>query len=390
MSDRSDNSAASARLVFAAMTSVRRLWSIGWWMVAIATIVLLAFGLKLLGAGLQELVGDRVPVLFAFATNPALGFLIGVLATALVQSSSAVTSIVVGLVASGMPVTTAIPIVMGSNVGTTITNTLLSLGQVGDRDRFERAFAAATVHDCFNLLCVALFLPLEIATHFLTRLSGIVADRIQAWGVTFDSPVGLKTLIAPLVRATTALTADLSPGLHGAVWLGLGLAIVLVAIATLAKTLTFAIERFGGGLFDAIGDRPWLAMATGTGITTIVQSSSTTTSLMVPLAASGAWRLEAIYPFTLGANLGTCVTAFLAATAIAGSAQLAALQIASAHLLHNAIGILAIYGLPVLRPVPLAGARWLARATRQPWVVAGYLLGVFFLIPGLAIVASLW
>ncbi|MGD1900816.1 MAG: Na/Pi symporter [Geitlerinemataceae cyanobacterium] len=360
-----------------------------WWVAAIVTIVLLAFGLKLLGTGLKELVGDRVSVLFAFATNPALGLLIGVLATALVQSSSAVTSLVVGLVATGMPVTTAIPIVMGANIGTTITNTLLSLGQAGDRDRFERAFAAATVHDFFNIFCVALFLPLEISTGFLTRLSGSFANLIRDWGLTFESPVGLKTLISPLVKATTALTAGLSPVLHGAVWLGLGLAIVLLAIAMLAKTLTFAIERFGNGLFGAIGDRPLLAMATGAGITTIVQSSSTTTSLMVPLAASGAWRLEAIYPFTLGANLGTCVTAFLAATAIAGNASLVALQIAIAHLLHNAIGVAVVYGLPVLRRVPLTGARWLARSARSPWAVAGYVLGVFFGLPGLAIVVSL-
>jgi sodium-dependent phosphate cotransporter len=361
-----------------------------WWVGTLAAIVTLSFGLKLLGNGLSELVGDRVEQLFGFATNPALGLLVGVITTALVQSSSAVTSIVVGLVATGMPVTTAIPIIMGANIGTTITNTLLSLGQIGDRDRFERSFAAATIHDCFNLLCVALFLPLEISTHFLTRLSAVFADRVQDWGLVFENQVGLKLLIAPFVNATIALTHNLPPILHGSVWLGLGILTVLISIAALAKTLTLAIEQVGQmRLFGAIGAHPLMAMLTGTGITVIVQSSSTTTSLMIPLAASRAWELETIYPFTLGANIGTCTTAFLAATAVTGSTSLAALQIALAHLLHNTLGILTIYGIPQLRSLPLRGARWLARSTDNPWAIAGYILGIFFLIPGLAIAASL-
>ncbi|NJN62699.1 MAG: Na/Pi symporter [Coleofasciculaceae cyanobacterium RL_1_1] len=361
-----------------------------WWVGTLAAIVVLSFGLTLLSVGLSELVGDRVEQLFQFATNPALGLLVGVITTALVQSSSAVTSIVVGLVATGMPVTTAIPIIMGANIGTTITNTLLSLGQIGDRDRFERSFAAATVHDCFNLIGVAIFLPLEISTHFLTRLSGLFADRVQDWGLVFDHSIGLKLLTAPLVKTTVILTQHLPPILHGSVWLGLGIITVLLSIAALAQTLTLAIQQVGQGrLFSAIGAHPLLAMLTGTGITVIVQSSSTTTSLMIPLAASRAWELETIYPFTLGANIGTCATAFLAATAVTGSTSIAALQIALAHLLHNTLGILTIYGIPALRSLPLRGARWLARSANNPWAIASYILGIFFLIPGLAIAASL-
>jgi len=361
-----------------------------WWVGTLAAIFVLSFGLSLLGSGLSELVGDRVEQLFSFATNPALGLLVGVITTALVQSSSAVSSIIVGLVANGMPITTAIPIIMGANIGTTITNTLLSLGQLGDRDRFERSFAAATVHDCFNLLCVAIFLPLEVSTHFLTRLSGMFAEFVQGWGLVIEPQMGLQWLITPLVQTTLFLTQALSPTLHGAVWLGLGIITVLLSIAALAKTLTLAIERVGSGrLFGAIGSHPLIAMLTGAGVTVIVQSSSTTTSLMIPLAASRAWELETIYPFTLGANIGTCATAFLAATAVTGSASLAALQIALAHLLHNTLGILMIYGIPLLRSIPLRGARWLARSAANPWAIAAYIPGVFFLIPSLAIAASL-
>ncbi|MEI5617209.1 thymidylate synthase, partial [Streptomyces brasiliscabiei] len=90
---------------------------------------------------------------------------------ALIQSSSTVTSIIVGLVAGGLPVELAIPMIMGANIGTTVTNTLVSLGHVRYKDEFKRAFASATIHDFFNLLAVAIFLPLEMAFGILEKIS---------------------------------------------------------------------------------------------------------------------------------------------------------------------------------------------------------------------------
>ena len=68
----------------------------------------------------------------------------------LVQSSSTSTSIIVALVSAGVEVKHAVPMIFGSNVGTSVTNTIVSMTQVGDREAFRRAFAAATVHDMFN------------------------------------------------------------------------------------------------------------------------------------------------------------------------------------------------------------------------------------------------
>ncbi|CAB3988680.1 sodium-dependent phosphate transport 2B-like [Paramuricea clavata] len=94
--------------------------------------------------------------------------MIGLLATVLFQSSSTTTSIVVAMVSSGiLDVGQAIPIIMGANIGTSVTNTIVSMGHVKQRDEFRRAFAGATVHDLFNWLTVLVLLPTEVITkHF--------------------------------------------------------------------------------------------------------------------------------------------------------------------------------------------------------------------------------
>jgi sodium-dependent phosphate cotransporter len=94
--------------------------------------------------------------LFGGVANPFAGLALGVLFTVLVQSSSTTTSTIVAVVGSGaLSVEHAVPMILGANVGTTITNTLVSIGHVRQRRDFYRAFAAATVHDFFNLMMVA-------------------------------------------------------------------------------------------------------------------------------------------------------------------------------------------------------------------------------------------
>jgi sodium-dependent phosphate cotransporter len=91
--------------------------------------------------------------------------MVGIMTTVLVQSSSTSTSIIVSMVsAQFLDVQTAIPIIMGANIGTSITNTIVSLTQVGDRNQFRRAFAGATVHDMFNWLTVISLLIVEVTT----------------------------------------------------------------------------------------------------------------------------------------------------------------------------------------------------------------------------------
>jgi solute carrier family 34 (sodium-dependent phosphate cotransporter) len=97
-------------------------------------------------------------------SNPIVGVMIGILVTVLVQSSSTSTSIIVALVSAGVEVRHAVPMIFGSNIGTSVTNTIVSMTQAGDKEAFRRAFAAATVHDMFNWLTVAVMVVLEIST----------------------------------------------------------------------------------------------------------------------------------------------------------------------------------------------------------------------------------
>ena len=134
------------------------------WAAVLLLVYLLIVAVSLIGGGFKQATGQRAEELFQFATNPFMGLIIGTVSTALIQSSSTVSSIIVGLVAGGLPVSTAVPMIMGANIGTTITNTIVSLGHMADDDEFERAFAAATIHDFFNLWSVVIFLPLESFT----------------------------------------------------------------------------------------------------------------------------------------------------------------------------------------------------------------------------------
>ncbi|CAH1786069.1 unnamed protein product [Owenia fusiformis] len=119
----------------------------------------------------------------AVLSNPVAGLMIGILATVLVQSSSTSTSITVAMVSSGiLDVRTAIPIIMGSNIGTSVTNTLVAMAQSGDRNEFRRAFGGATIHDMFNWLSVIILLPLELATRYLERLTGLVIKSMNLQG----------------------------------------------------------------------------------------------------------------------------------------------------------------------------------------------------------------
>ncbi|KAF7206322.1 sodium-dependent phosphate transport protein 2A-like [Nothobranchius furzeri] len=136
----------------------------------------------------------------AILSNPVAGLVVGILVTVLVQSSSTSTSIVVSLVsASLLDVRSAIPIIMGSNIGTSVTNTIVALMQAGEREEFERAFAGATVHDCFNWLSVMALLPLEAVSGLLRHLSQVAVNTLQLRNGE-NAPELLKVLTEPLTK----------------------------------------------------------------------------------------------------------------------------------------------------------------------------------------------
>nr|WP_325252844.1 Na/Pi symporter [Amylibacter sp.] len=358
------------------------------WVAVAALVYLLICAVGMIGGGFKAAAGGQAKELFAFATNPYAGLVVGTVATALIQSSSTVTSIIVGLVAGGLPVEVAVPMVMGANIGTSITNTIVSLGHVRAKDEFRRAFAAATVHDFFNLMSVVIFLPLEMAFGLLQKTGSALAGLFVGSGEASMSGLNfVKAATAPVVDASKHLFIGNFGDVTGGVILILfGIALIFLAIAYVGKLLKqLMVGRAKQIMHTAIGRGPVSGIASGTLVTVLVQSSSTTTSLMVPLAGSGSFGLRQIYPFTLGANIGTCITALLAATAVSGNAN-AALQIAFIHLAYNVLGVLVIFGLPFLRFLPVRAAEWLgATAAENKLAALAYILGVFFIIPGLAL-----
>jgi len=356
------------------------------WLMVIGLVYLLLVAVAMIGTGFKAAAGGPAKELFAFASNPLTGVIIGTVATALIQSSSTVTSIIVGLVAGGLPVSVAIPMVMGANMGTTITNTIVSLGHVRQGEEFRRAFSAATVHDFFNLFSIVIFLPLEIMFGFLQRtgefLSGLMmgGDSMSVKGFNF---------IKPLVKPPVDGLKDLFHGVGandvvmGIAFIVIGIALIFVVITFIGKLLkVLMVGRAKEILHTAVGRGPLSGIFSGTAITVLVQSSSTTTSLIVPLAGSGVFTLRQIYPFTLGANIGTCITALLAATAVSGANAIFALQVALVHLSYNVIGVIVIFGLPFLRGIPIMAAERLADlAMKNKLYVAGYVGLVFFIVP---------
>lgn len=337
---------------------------------------LMGLAFKLFGKGFAEMLIERT-------ANPFVGLLVGILATSLVQSSSTTTSMTVGLVAAGaLTIDGAIPIIMGANIGTSVTNTLVSMAQISRREEFRRAFAGATIHDFFNLLTVLVLFPLELYFHILRRAASALERVLEgSGGIELFDP--LKAVVRPVAEWLSGSLLGSSGGLT----LAAGLLLLFFALKLLVDLLKSLASSRAERLLDRTLFRSALsAIGAGTLITVMVQSSSITTSVIVPLVGAGVVTLEQLFPFTIGANLGTTVTALLAALA---TGHPAAVSVALAHLLFNLMGSLLIYPLPPIRAIPLALARGLGNlaARNRPAAVA-YVIAVFYGLPVLLLFLS--
>ncbi len=311
--------------------------------------------------------------------NPFTGLFIGILATSLVQSSSTSTSIIVGMVAGGaLSVEGAVFMIMGANVGTSITSLLVSLGHIHRPQELRRAFSAASVHCFFNLTCVAILFPIEMATGFLGRTAKVCADAFAGMGgMRLSNP--LKAVTEPSIEAIAWLVQG-----HPIIMLVVTIALtygMLIAIVKLLRSLVLKkLEYF----FDTLLFKTWQrAMLFGLLLTFAVQTSSVPTALVVPLAGAGVLRLIQVYPFCLGANMGTTMTAMLAALATGHPAAVVA---AFAHLLFNIIGIVMIWTIPAIRVIPLRVAEKMGDlAFRNRLVPVVALALIYFIIPALVL-----
>jgi sodium-dependent phosphate cotransporter len=329
------------------------------------SIELMSTAFKMAGSGFAEQLINTV-------SDPVAGLLLGFVATGIIQSSSTTTTIVVGLVASGaLSIELAVPIIMGANIGTTTTNTLVSMGHVTRPAEFERAFAASTVHDFFNVLAAVTILPIEIVFHPVQRMAEFLQGLFEgAGGMNLASP--LKAVIHPV----TDFVAGVVP--YTVALAVLGLAGLFLALQQMMKVMRGAILSRLESLFNRVLFRNDAAsFALGMVTTASVQSSSATTSLIVPLAGTGVLNLRQIFPYTLGANIGTTITAILASLSTGSPA---AVTVALAHLSFNILGIAIYYPLKAI-PIWLAtnAGRIAARSKKSSAAVVFIYIALIFL-----------
>jgi len=361
------------------------------WLARVCLFVLMIYvflaAIELFGDSVELLGKDAAAGLFSGLENPFAGLAVGILATVFVQSSSVTTSTVVVLVGTGeLELAYAVPMVMGANVGTSITNTVVSLGHVAQNSAFRRAFAGATVHDIFNLLTVSILFPLELATGLLRKLATwlVAVFPLDGTGEGFKSPV--KTAVEWLAHGIqSCLRAGL--GIQGrllaSVLLILALALIVVSLIAITKNMRLLMaDQIEQWLNRVLRRSGMLGMVIGAMITALVQSSSITTSLLIPMFGAGVLALEAGFPIMVGANIGTTVTALLASS-VTGPVGL---TIAVVHLLFNLLGTLIFFPVKAMRRIPIFLARQLAELTvrNRIWVLV-YIFGVFIIAPVLGI-----
>lgn len=343
--------------------------------IILLTIITYVFlvGIKLMGSSFKLFGSGFAETLVNYTAVPIVALFIGILATSLVQSSSVTTSIIVGLVGAGtLPISGAIPMIMGANIGTSVTNTIVSLGHVTNRDEFVRAFQVATVHDFFNFIVVIIMFPLELYFGVLEKSATWIAQFIigSNLSIQFDNP--LNMVVKP---ASNALKGILQENI--VVMLIISLILIFMALRLFVKVITpLAQTEFKHLLRERIFRTPGRSFVCGLFLTIMVQSSSVSTSLIIPIAGVGILGIERIFPYILGANVGTTFTSLLASS-VTGSPQ--AVIVALAHLLFNTFGSIIIYP---IRKIPIAMSRKLARKIMyKRFLSVAYIIAMFYILP---------
>ncbi|MCK5159970.1 MAG: Na/Pi symporter [Candidatus Aureabacteria bacterium] len=346
----------------------------------LVSIKMMGLSFKLFGRGFAE-------SLINSTTNRFVGLFIGILATSIIQSSSTVTSIVVGMVGGGMlTITNAIPIIMGANIGTSVTNTLVSMGHINRKDEFKRAFHGAILHDHFNFLSVMVLFPLELAfgplqwiaaksSKYVMRIDWISHEGAFAYCIGLPSKMLKGFLISDVgLSKTTA----------GALILSLSLIILIFGLTMIVRVMkSMMLERIESFFDKYIFKYAVLSLFLGLLLTALVQSSSVTTSLVVPLMGAGILNPNQVFPYMIGANIGTTVTAMLAAVATCSQA---AIIVALVHFFFNLFGAVIWYP---FKKVPLKLSNWICNfvLVKRRYAI-GYIVFMFFILPALLIFFS--
>ena len=258
------------------------------------------YGMQIMAQGLENAAGNKMKSLLEVLTkNKLMGVLLGAAITAVIQSSSATTVMVVGFVNAGiMNLTQAMGVIMGANVGTTVTGWLVSSVEWAK-------FLSPT-----TLAPIAVMLGVIIMLTGKRRSSKEIASIVVGFGLLFIGITSMSSAVAPLQES----------------------------------------EGFRS-IFVTLGNNPLLGILAGALVTAIIQSSSASVGILQSLAAAGLVPFSAAIYIIMGQNIGTCITAILSSLGAKKNAKTAALM----HLLFNIIGtiifsVIAIVYFEVLHP----------------------------------------
>ena len=351
-----------------------------------AILYLFLVSIGMIGSAFKGMGKEFAVQLIQSNAGPLIGLFIGILATSIIQSSSTTTSLVVGMVAAGtfgddfrIAVAAAVPYIMGANIGTSVTNLIVSLGYIVNKNEFRRAFSASIVHDFFNVMSVLILFPMEMAFGLISKSASWLAELlVGSESFSFNSPI--KLITDPAVAWVKELFKQQEIINYNWLLLIVAFLLLFLSLRYLSKLIRSLVIHKLEAFFDShIFKTAGRAMLFGVFITILVQSSSITTSLVVPLAGAGILRLEQIFPYTLGANIGTTITALLASLV---SGTIAPLAVAFSHMIFNIFGIAIIWPIERVRNIPIITAKWFTEIAIQNKIYPIiYILVVFFIVP---------
>jgi sodium-dependent phosphate cotransporter len=321
--------------------------------------------------------------LIKIADIPFISLFIGLLTTALIQSSSTVTSIAVAMVASGtISLDMGIFVIMGANIGTTLTSDIISLSYITNKNKFRLALSAGVVHDFFNIFTTIIIFPLE---YYYKILSGSAMYITKILGV--QTPTPDMVVSKPVYSIIKPLTVGIADLLNND-WI-IAVMGILLLFSAIKLFSTYSYKLLIGKSKDKmksyIFSNPFKSFSWGLLFTGALQSSSITTSLSVPLVATRKVSLSSVFPFIMGANIGTTITALLAAI----FKSEAAVSLAIAHLFFNFVGVLIFLPFTKIRSFPVDLARRFGLLASENRLIGFfYIILTFFLIPFLLIYLS--
>lgn len=361
-------------------TEKEKRWKPNWLSVvaSVLGLLLFIFSIDLLTLSLGLLNSELANDIFQATNNPFVGLFIGILMTALVQSSSTITAMVVAVVASGsISLSQAVPLIMGANIGTTLTSNLVSLSYIMQRKTFKKAISAAVVHDFFNIITVLILFPLEVYFDLVSKIAIFLTQPFLAGSQSDLGFNSQRIFLRPLTREVSSWI-DIP-----IFWLLLGVLLLFFSIYVLSNLVYRSLispqyKKISKHIFL----NPFRAFGYGAFSTAAVQSSTITTSLIVTIVATGKVTVKRAFPFIIGANIGTTITAAIAALYQAE----AAISIALVHFLFNFIGALIFLPFPAIRNIPVQLAIFFGEKTvRTRLIGLAYILLTFFIIPFLLI-----